>query len=53
MAKLESSSELDEKSLEEMFKEIITARGIKLGALAQAVRVSLTGRAVSPASMRF
>jgi len=48
MAKLESSPELDEKGLEEMFKEIITARGIKLGALAQAVRVSLTGRAVSP-----
>ncbi|MBP1720282.1 MAG: gltX, partial [Deltaproteobacteria bacterium] len=52
MAKLESSPEPDEKSLEEMFEEIITARGIKLGALAQAVRVSLTGRAVSP-SMRF
>ena len=48
MAKLESAPEPDEKSLEEMFKEIITARGIKLGALAQAVRVSLTGRAVSP-----
>jgi len=48
LAKLESSPELDEKSLEEMFKEIITARRIKLGALAQAVRVSLTGRAVSP-----
>ena len=31
-----------------MFKDIITARGIKLGALAQAVRVALTGRAVSP-----
>jgi len=48
MGKLESSPEPDEKSLEEMFKEIITARGIKLGALAQAVRVALTGRSVSP-----
>jgi len=48
IAKLESAPEPDEKSLEEMFKEIITARGIKLGALAQAVRVALTGRAVSP-----
>jgi glutamyl-tRNA synthetase len=48
LARLESLPEPDEKALEEMFKEIITARGIKLGALAQAVRVSLTGRAVSP-----
>jgi glutamyl-tRNA synthetase len=48
IAKLESAPEPDEKALEEMFKEIITARGIKLGALAQAVRVALTGRAVSP-----
>jgi len=48
MAKLESSPELDEKGLEEIFKEIITVKEIKLGALAQAVRVSLTGRAVSP-----
>ena len=48
MAKLESSPELDEKGLEEIFKEIIAVKGIKLGALAQAVRVSLTGRAVSP-----
>jgi glutamyl-tRNA synthetase len=31
-----------------MFKEIITLKGIKLGALAQAVRVALTGKAVSP-----
>jgi glutamyl-tRNA synthetase len=48
MAKLESSPELDEKGLEEIFKEIIAVKEIKLGALAQAVRVSLTGRAVSP-----
>lgn len=48
LARLESSPELDEKGLEEMFREIIAARGIKLGALAQAVRVALTGRAVSP-----
>ena len=33
MAKLESAPEPDEKSLEEMFKEIIAARGIKLGVL--------------------
>jgi glutamyl-tRNA synthetase len=48
IAKLESSPELDEKGLEEIFKEVIAQKGIKLGALAQAVRVSLTGKAVSP-----
>jgi glutamyl-tRNA synthetase len=48
IAKLESSPELDEKGLEEIFKEIIAQKEIKLGALAQAVRVSLTGKAVSP-----
>jgi glutamyl-tRNA synthetase len=48
MAKMESAPVLDEKALEEMFKEIITLKGIKLGALAQAVRVALTGKAVSP-----
>jgi glutamyl-tRNA synthetase len=48
MAKMESAPVLDEKALEEMFKEIITLKGIKLGALAQPVRVALTGKAVSP-----
>ena len=48
MAKMESAPVLDEKALEEMFKEIITRKGIKLGALAQPVRVALTGKAVSP-----
>jgi glutamyl-tRNA synthetase len=48
IAKLESSPELDEKGLEEIFKEIVSLKGIKLGALAQAVRVALTGKAVSP-----
>jgi glutamyl-tRNA synthetase len=48
IAKLESSPELEEKSLEEVFKEVVAQKGIKLGALAQAVRVSLTGKAVSP-----
>ena len=47
-AKLESSPELDEKGLEEVFKEVVAQKGIKLGALAQAVRVALTGKAVSP-----
>lgn len=48
IAALASSPEPDEKELERMFQEIVTKKGIKLGAIAQAVRVSLTGRAVSP-----
>jgi glutamyl-tRNA synthetase len=48
IAKLESSPELDEKGLEEIFGEVVALKGIKLGALAQAVRVALTGKAVSP-----
>jgi len=48
IAKIESSPELDEKGLEEAFREVLTRKEIKLGALAQAVRVALTGKAVSP-----
>jgi glutamyl-tRNA synthetase len=48
VAKMEASPVLDEKCLEEMFKEVVAEKGIKLGALAQAVRVALTGKAVSP-----
>jgi glutamyl-tRNA synthetase len=48
MDRLQSSPPLDEKGLEDLFKEIITQTGIKLGALAQAVRVALTGKSASP-----
>lgn len=48
IARLESSPDLDEKGLEEIFQEIVTQKGLKLGAIAQAVRVALTGKAVSP-----
>lgn len=48
ITRLEGSPDLDEKGLEEIFQEIISLKGIKLGALAQAVRVALTGMAVSP-----
>ena len=47
-ARLASTPEVDEKALEEMFKEIVAQKNIKLGAIAQAVRVSLTGKSVSP-----
>ena len=48
LERLKSISEVDEKSLEEMFKEIVAQKNIKLGAIAQAVRVALTGKSVSP-----
>ena len=48
ISRLESSPEPDEKELEEIFKEVVSQKGIKLGAIAQAVRVALTGKAVSP-----
>jgi len=48
IARLESRSEPDESGLEEIFKEIVTQKGVKLGAIAQPVRIALTGRAVSP-----
>jgi glutamyl-tRNA synthetase len=48
IGKLESSPEPDEKELEEIFKDVVSQKGIKLGAIAQAVRVALTGKAVSP-----
>jgi len=46
--KLEATPELDEKGLEDIFREIVGLKDLKLGDLAQAVRVALTGRAVSP-----
>jgi len=48
LERLHSVAEVDEKSLEEIFKEIIAQKNIKLGAIAQAVRVALTGKSVSP-----
>lgn len=46
--RLASAPQVDEKGLEEIFKEIAVAKNLKLGAIAQAVRVSLTGKSVSP-----
>lgn len=48
LARLEATPEIDEKGLEEIFKDIAEAKGLKLGAIAQAVRVTLTGKSVSP-----
>jgi len=48
LERLKLVAEVDEKSLEEMFKEIVVRKNIKLGAIAQAVRVAITGKSVSP-----
>jgi glutamyl-tRNA synthetase len=48
LARLEAAPEVDEKGLEEIFKDIAAAKNLKLGAIAQAVRVGLTGKSVSP-----
>ena len=48
LARLGATPEIDEKGLEGIFKDIAEAKGLKLGAIAQAVRVALTGKSVSP-----
>lgn len=46
--RLETVATFDSAAIEKIFKELIAAAGIKLGDLAQPVRVALTGRTVSP-----
>jgi glutamyl-tRNA synthetase len=48
LSSLEAAPEIDEKGLEEIFRDLAAAKNLKLGAIAQAVRVALTGKAVSP-----
>jgi glutamyl-tRNA synthetase len=48
VARLEGSAEIGEKDLEDTMKEIAAAENLKLGAIAQAVRVALTGKSASP-----
>ncbi|MBI5888409.1 MAG: glutamate--tRNA ligase [Deltaproteobacteria bacterium] len=48
IGRLEGLSGFDEKGVESAFNEILESRGIKLGKLAQPVRVALTGGTVSP-----
>ena len=45
---LESLSEISHRELEMLFKSIIEKHGVKLGALAQPVRVAMTGGTESP-----
>ena len=46
--KLASSADYSEKSLEDVFKAVMDQTGLKLGKIAQPVRVALTGRTASP-----
>ncbi len=48
VALLESLDNFDEKSLEDVFLKAIEQTGLKLGKIAQPVRVALTGKTVSP-----
>jgi glutamyl-tRNA synthetase len=46
--KLASSADYTEKSLENAFKAVMDQTGLKLGKIAQPVRVALTGKTASP-----
>jgi len=45
---LERLEDFSEKNLEAVFKEVMDETGLKMGKIAQPVRVALTGKAVSP-----
>ena len=47
-AEMESIDAFTEKNLEQAFKNVMSATGLKLGKIAQPVRVALTGRTASP-----
>jgi glutamyl-tRNA synthetase len=46
--KLKEAPAWKEKEIEDVFRNIIQAKGIKMGKIAQAVRVALTGKSISP-----
>jgi glutamyl-tRNA synthetase len=48
IAALESLDHFDEAKLEQAFKSVMEKTGLKLGKIAQPVRVALTGRTASP-----
>ena len=48
MTALEELSEFDEQALENVFLAVMEQTGLKLGKIAQPVRVALTGRTASP-----
>jgi glutamyl-tRNA synthetase len=46
--RIESATDFSKPSLEALFKQVIEEDGLKMGQLAQPVRVALTGRTASP-----
>jgi glutamyl-tRNA synthetase len=48
LARLDASPGFSKQTWEESFKKLVEEEGIKMGALAQPVRVALTGRTASP-----
>jgi glutamyl-tRNA synthetase len=48
MKKLKSTALFSEENLEQAFKNVMAETGLKLGKIAQPVRVALTGRTASP-----
>jgi glutamyl-tRNA synthetase len=48
IAGLEALSELTEAAVEKLFNDLVARHGIKLGKIAQPVRLGLTGRTASP-----
>jgi glutamyl-tRNA synthetase len=46
--KLKALTDFEEKALEAAFKAVMQETGLKLGKIAQPVRVALTGTTVSP-----
>jgi len=47
-AKLKFATEYSQKNLEDIFKSVMDETGLKLGKIAQPVRVALTGKTASP-----
>jgi glutamyl-tRNA synthetase len=48
LSDLKAASEFNQKGLEKTFSSFLKRHGIKLGTVAQSLRVALTGRSVSP-----
>ncbi len=48
LTELESLEDFSEKALEDVFKKVMEQTGLKLGKIAQPVRVALTGKTASP-----
>lgn len=46
--RLATASDFSHRTLEGIFKEVLNEHGLKMGQLAQPVRIALTGRAASP-----